>query len=128
MNGSLKSVPITITLTYSGIKALLIARRLQFMSLQKGSNRNHLVGKGTFSHLAKLAYVTCKNIQSFNLCLGNENETKGNTMGNDTIRVGIFKHNEGTPLMSARKFSDRYILLFTYFDRYIHTLHTHQTY
>ena len=58
MNGSLKSVPITITLTYSGIKALLIARRLQFMSLQKGSNRNHLVGKGPFNHLAKLAYVT----------------------------------------------------------------------
>lgn len=49
MNGSLKSVPITITLTYSGIKALLIARRLQFMSLQKGSNRNHLVGRGTFN-------------------------------------------------------------------------------
>ena len=50
-----------------------------------------------------------KNIQSCNLCLRNEDETKGNTMGNDTISSDIFKHNVAMPLISARKSFDRYI-------------------
>lgn len=49
---------------------------------------------------------------TFKLCLGNENETKGNSkfeMENNTIKTDIFKHNQTMRIMSARKALNRNI-------------------